>query len=123
MYRVIDEHRTREFAWGVNDCCLFVARVRDAMTGSDIESQILLQYQDQASAQSFIATYGDLKTVASKYLGEPVEGRAVRGDAVLVDGGLGDALGIWDGKVALCMGPRGLRELPRSEVRCVWRVR
>lgn len=120
MFAVIEDHKRREFAWGRNDCCLFVARVVDAMAGSAIEPQ--LTYGDEAGAMALIASHGGLKQAASVYLGEPVGGRAVRGDPVLIDGGEGDALGICLGAQVVAMGKGGLRYVPRAEILAVWRV-
>ncbi len=121
MYDVIAAHQGKEFAWGDNDCCLFVARAVDAMTDSSLELALSQAYWDEPSALAFIAVSGDLETAVSDYLGPSTKDRATRGDVVLVDGGLGDALGICTGKSVVCMGPKGLRELSRDEIKAVWR--
>lgn len=120
MFTVADEHQGRSFEWGVNDCCLFVARCVDAMTDSDLEAQILSRYSDEASALRFIAEYGSLQAAVSHYLGEPVTRSPQRGDACLIHGGEDYALGICLGGVIAAMGPTGLRHLPLSEVIKVW---
>lgn len=120
LFGVIEEHRNRPFAWSADYCALFVARCVDAMTDSDIELSLLAQY-DEGSAKRFAAR-GDLASAVTEYLGQPVEGRAVRGDVVLVDGGEGAALGICLGSKVVAMGASGLRYLPRAEIKLRWVV-
>ena len=122
MFSVIDAHQSVSFEWGVNDCCLFATRVIDAMTDGDIAEQILTRYHDEPTGKALIAEYGSLQAVTTHYYGEPSSERPTRGDLVLVDGGLGDALGICVGGYVLCMGPDGLRKLPRSEIRACWKT-
>ena len=122
LFAVADEHQDRSFAWGVNDCCLFVARCIDAMTDSDLEAQILSRYSDVDSARAFVLEYGLLSVAVSHYLGEPVTRSPQRGDAVLIHGGEDYAVGICLGSQIAAMGPTGLRMLPLSEVIKVWPV-
>jgi hypothetical protein len=123
MFAVIDEHRARKFVWGADDCCFFVARVIDAMTDSTVEAQLYELYGDEGGAIRFIAQHGGMREAVSSVLGPASEGRAVRGDAVLVDTGDGQhALGICLGRAVVAMGPTGLKELPRSDVLAVWKV-
>jgi hypothetical protein len=120
MFEQMELHKHREFQWGVNDCCLFVARVIDSMTDSDLVTVLQAAYSDERSALKFIAFHGDLASAVSAYLGEPVVRRPVRGDAVLFDGGEGDALGICIGTSVVAVGPTGLRIVPRPDIRKVW---
>jgi hypothetical protein len=122
LYRVIDEHADRPFAWGVNDCCLFVARAWDAMTGSQLEQQLGEIYGDERSGLRFIVAHGDLQGAVSEFLGPPQDVRATRGAAVLFEGGEGDAVGICRGLDIVSMGPRGLQVNPRgdAQIRAVW---
>jgi hypothetical protein len=119
---VIAAHKDREFAWGESDCCLFVARCIDAMTDNALAYLIREQYRDEASALRFIATHGSLQAAVSRYLGDASVGRAVRGDAVLIEGGEGDAVGICLGTQVVAMGPKGLRYVSRTEIKAVWKV-
>lgn len=121
LFDVIEAHRTRAFEWGKNDCCLFVARCIDAMTDSQLESSLASRYSDEVSALQFIRDSGGLQSAVSSYLGEPAQGRATRGDVVLIDGGQGDAVGVSLGSKTIAMGPTGLMVL-RTAVKAVWRV-
>jgi len=120
LYDVIEAHAERTFVWGSDDCCLFVARGIDAMRDSEIEAGLRDLYTDERSAMKLIASHGGLAGAVSAVLGEMQQVRAVRGDAVLIDGGDGDALGICLGPQVVAMGPSGLRMVPRSEIRGVW---
>lgn len=122
LLEVMADHERREFVWGQDDCCLFVARCIDAMTGSEVETAIAAEYDDEPSALRLIAKHGGLAGAVIHFLGEPVEVYAGRGDVVLIDGGEGDALGICLGSHIIAMGPDGLRRVPRKEILKVWRV-
>lgn len=121
MFGVMTDHQGRSFEWGVNDCCLFVARTIDAMTGGDVEARISVVYRDERSAFALMAKHGGLFETATHFLGEPTEERAVRGDAVGFDGGEGQALGICIGSTIVAMGKAGLMSLPRSAILKVWK--
>lgn len=122
LHAIIESHRTRQFEWGSNDCCLFVARVVDAMTGSTHEEKLLQMYSSERTALEFIAPHGSLSNTVSVFLGPPSNARATRGDVVLFDGGEGDAVGICTGPMIVGVGPDGLRSVPREEIRQVWRI-
>lgn len=122
LHEVIEAHQSREFAWGENDCCLFASRCVDAMQGNAITYLIRERYHDEATAVRFIAEYGGLAEAVSRYMGDPTNQRATRGDVVLIDGGEGDALGICLGAKVVAMGPTGLRYVPRAEIKTVWKV-
>ena len=123
MFDVIDAHIHKDFAFGSADCSLFVARVVDAMTDSTYEQQLGESYQDERTAIRLIAEQGGMQAAVSAFLGPIAEGRPMRGDVMLFDGGEGDAVGIWDGKDIVAMGETGLRRVPRSEMKAFWAVR
>jgi hypothetical protein len=122
LAQVIREHADREFAWARADCCLFIARSIDAMTDSDLETRLSVLYQDEVGGLRLIADHGSLEGAVSQFLGESVEEFANRGDAVLIDGGEGDAVGICIGLHVVAMGPQGLQKLPRTVIRKAWRT-
>ena len=123
MFGVIDAHIHRQFAFGGSDCSLFVARVVDAMTDSTIEQQLIDAYTDERTALRFIADKGGMLQAVCSFLGSVAEGRPMRGDVVLFDGGEGDSVGIWDGAYIVSMGEDGLRKVHRSELKVFWAVR
>jgi len=122
MWLAIEDHANTEFVWGVNDCCLFVARVVDAMTDSDLETDLNASYADEETALAYIASFGSLEAAVSSYLGQPEPGRPLRGDVVLIDGGAGPALGILVGGHIAGMGPNGFVYLPRGEALQRWAI-
>jgi hypothetical protein len=121
MHAVIDAHRCRPFAWGDNDCCLFVARVVDAMTDSEYERAILEHYRDEETGRALIGKHGGMLGAVTAFLGDPVPQRAARGDVVLIDGGEGEALGICMGRDVVAVGESGLRAIPRKDALKVWK--
>ncbi len=120
MFEVQAAHAVAPFAWGVNDCCLYVARTLDAMTGSDLESRILAEYHDEASARALIARHGSLAAAVTHFLGEPQDVRATRGDVVEIDHDGDPAVGICFGADVYAMGPGGLQKIGRECIRRVW---
>lgn len=119
LFDVIDAHRKREFAWNGDYCALFVARGLDAMHGTSFETSLLARF-GEGEAKRF-AVAGDLAAAVTEYLGQPVDGRAQRGDVVLVNAEEGEALGFCLGSKVVVMGAEGLRYLPRSDIKKVWR--
>lgn len=122
MWLAIEDHSDAEFLWGVNDCCLFVARVVDAMTDSGFELELASQYSDEESALSYIASHGSLEAAVTYHLGATAEGRAIRGDVVLCANEGTPCLGICVGGTVACVGQTGLRFLPRSEIIARWAI-
>ena len=92
------------------------------MTDSDLETRLSVRYSDERGALRMIADAGSLEAAASAFLGESCEDFASRGDAVLIDGGHGDAVGICIGMYVVAMGPQGLHRLSRDEIRKTWHV-
>lgn len=121
MYGQFDLHADRAFEWGQNDCCLFVARVVDAMCDTDLEVRIGREYSDETTALRLIHLHGSLADAVSVYLGQPVEARATRGDPVMVRGEVDHAMGICSGLYVVAMGQGGIMQIPRSEILKVWK--
>ena len=122
LFDVATDHMERPFAWGKDDCCLFVVRAVDAMTDSQLEATLGELYQDEAGALQLIQTRGDLKGAVSEFLGSPVSERAKRCDVVLFEGGTGHAVGICFGAEVRAMGPQGMQRIRREEIEplAVW---
>lgn len=122
MYEAIYAHLGRAFDWGVNDCCLFAARVVDAMCDSQYEQKILEKYTDEASALAFIAEYGSLANAVSSIIGTPAQGRAHRGDVVMIHVNERDVLGICVGRDIAIKSTGGVDYAPRSLAKVFWRI-
>jgi len=123
MFSVIDAHINSPFEWGMNDCCLFVARVVDAMCGTKHEVELSKHYSDEASALLYIEQSGGIGKAVETYIGQSkTEGRPKRGDVVLFNGDNGETLGICLGQVIAAMGQDGVVHADRSSVICYWSI-
>jgi len=123
LYEQIDSHLHRSFVWGDNDCCLFAARVVDAMCDGDHEMVLREKYQDEASALEYISRSGGSAPAVDEFIGShKVEGRPMRGDVVLFDGANGETLGICAGRYVAAMGTDGVVFADRPKVICYWSI-
>jgi len=122
MWAQVEDHSDAPFAWGINDCCLFVARVIDAMTETSHELELASQYTDEETALAYIASYGSLEAAVSSHLGQPEPGRPLRGDAVICTNNGNPCVGICVGSNVACMGQNGLVFLPRKDITTRWEI-
>lgn len=87
----------RSFRWGKHDCCQFVARCVEAVTGRDY-TEIFPDYRNRSEAGLIISKYQDLKGLLTAAFGESAHpSKAQMGDPVLIDFGRGP-------QPAVCMG-------------------
>lgn len=99
LYREVEIQKGEAFAYGKNDCCSFVARCIDAMTGDNLAEMLTHCYHDARSAKRFLRAEGGMELAVSSFLGDSVPGHnARRGDACLVEVEDGPGVGI-------CLGP------------------
>lgn len=143
LEQAIATARTREFAWGTHDCCLFPCDAVLAMTGVDLARGIRGRYRSLRGALRILRSAGGLESlavaIAARHrLAEIAPGLARRGDIVLVDVGTSTAgcyrleLGPGDpsclavvglaGTDALGAGRSGLVEVPMPFWRRAWRI-
>lgn len=122
MWSTIEQHQSTAFVWGENDCCLFAAKVVDAMCDSEFEKQLKEKYNDQDSAIRYIVEEGGMEKAVSGYLGESKTGRAQRGNVVLFEGALGETLGICIGSTIAAVSDSGVIYMPRSATICYWTI-
>jgi hypothetical protein len=122
MWSTIEQHQSKPFAWGDNDCCLFSAKVVDAMCDSTFAEKLKEKYHDQDSAIKYIVEEGGIEAAVSNYLGKSKTGRAQRGDVVMFDGSLGDTLGICVGNTIAAVSESGVIYMPRSVTICYWTI-
>jgi hypothetical protein len=120
MWETIEAHEGRAFAWGVDDCCLFAARVYDAMHDTHHAEALAARYHDEASALEYIETQGGIGPAVCEYLGEMRRTRPMRGDVVLVENAGREMLGICTGRAVAALGPDGPVTLPKASVMGVW---
>lgn len=122
MWSAIQACDGQRFAWGKLDCCLFAAKVVDAMTGRDFTGALQQRYGDKRGAVRFLREEGGLSDAVTAYLGEPAPGRALRGDVVLFDSPNGDCLGICVGGSIAAISSAGLLYLPLNHQIRRWAI-
>jgi hypothetical protein len=121
--------QVKPFEWGTFDCCMFAADAVLALTGVDLAADFRGKYSDEAGAQAFIATYGDLAALVSaktadKDMAEINLKFAQRGDLVLVNNADRQTLGLvgLDSRFVLCTTKLGLVSIPMSHWLRGWKV-
>jgi hypothetical protein len=118
------------FAWGSNDCALFVADTVEAMTGEDPAAG-LRGYDSEFGAQRTMMEFcgGGIEAVMAEIaeiadLSQVPPAFARRGDVVLVECAVnGHALGLigMDGQVCY-LAPAGMQTAPASAAQRAWRI-
>src|SRR5690606_24088577 len=58
FFELIRDARTRPFAWGDHDCCLFAADVIRALTGVDVAADLRGRYSTAIGAKRVITREG-----------------------------------------------------------------
>jgi hypothetical protein len=123
LYEQIEAHASRAFCWGANDCCLFAARVVDAMCDSTHEATLSAKYNDEQTAIDYIGRSGGIASAVDTFIGEhKVKGRPIRGDVVLFDNENGETLGICLGQKIVAMGHNGVVYVRSPKVICYWSI-
>lgn len=102
LERFLNERRSKPFAWGSNDCCLFACDAVSAITGIDLAASFRGKYASAAKAYKVIRTFagGGLRELADKVAEQhaiaahefPLLAR--RGDVALFETAHGATLGI-----------------------------
>jgi hypothetical protein len=121
------------FAWGENDCALFVADGIEAMTGVDIAADFRGRYHSEAEALDLIReiTGGEAVADAAAWCADKFGMRewlhplcAQRGDMVtLADAGrVISGLVHLNGRHIVAVGEMGLKRLPISAALRAWHV-
>lgn len=110
------------FAWGSNDCCTFAAGAVEALTGENPMADVG-PYDSEMAAARLILRAGDLRALASQFLGAPVPPlMAAVGDVVLLMNEGRELLGVCNGVNALGPGPDGIVALEMSAALAAWKI-
>ncbi|MNX99726.1 hypothetical protein D3C86_1321920 [compost metagenome] len=110
------------FAWGSNDCCTFAAGAVEALTSVNPMAEVA-SYNSEIAAARLILRAGDLRTLASQFLGDPVPPlMAAVGDVVLLMNEGRELLGICNGVNALAPGPSGVVALEMTAATAAWKI-
>lgn len=120
LWAEVDACASLSFEYGTHDCCTFVARAVEAMTGESIVAPLAERYQDKRTALHFIAAEGGLEQAVSVFLGTPELGWPRRGDVALVGTEDGPGLGVCIGELVACAHD-GIAYIP-STFTTVWRI-
>lgn len=135
LHEFVCSRLTLQFAWGSNDCALFVADAINAMTGTDLGTGLRGAYTSLAGAVTQMAkltgkTGASVEDVAIYFASHASMTEcknslfARRGDVVLFDGSDGPAMGICalDGRNALFVSQTGLNQMSVRQCRRAWHV-
>jgi GMP synthase-like glutamine amidotransferase len=122
-----DAAQSRAWEWGVHDCCVFVARMVDAISINSYADQLQRKftYSSEAEAAALVKAGGGLRLMVSAYLGDEVPwGRACMGDVVLtLDGAGTEVLGMCEGSQVLVAAARGgVIPIPFGRSIAAWKV-
>lgn len=113
----IERTRLQPFEWRKNDCCAFVCRCVQAITGQDFFAGF--EYRSGMSALRLLAREGGILSICSRFLPEGNPPFARRGDVVMT---ARTSIGICTGKYAMVPGEFGLIPIRRSAWLRAWRV-
>lgn len=117
----ISEKRKEPFAWGSNDCLLFIAKAFERLTGTNIYEEYL-GYTTEEGAKEILNANNGVQGILTKHFGGGHRDilSAKRGDIALLKlpeftAGLIDD----SGRYALVVSPQGLL---RKKIENVWRI-
>lgn len=123
MWLAIKDSEDEHFEWGKHDCCLFSAKVVDAMSDSNFLQKLLNSYSDDKSALEFIKSFGSLREATASFLGaEAPLSFMQRGDVVLFDNDGRETLGICIGSTIASVGETGAVVVAKSHAICRWSI-
>lgn len=124
LFATIEKVSNESFAYGKNDCCLFAARVVDAMTGTEYAKKLAEMYHDERSALAYINSFGSIQEAVKDWLGEPTNLAFVqRGDVVLFNNEGRETLGICVGDRIVSVAETGVAYVPMEQAICTWKVK
>lgn len=112
LLEVFESAQGRRFRWGRHDCCQFVARCAEAVTGEKRHA-LFPRYRTRLSAEEILAGHGGIEGLLTRAFGDPVHpSRASAGDVVLIDMGQGPQPAICMGLNSYAPGMRNLTHRP-----------
>lgn len=115
--------RQREpFAWGSQDCCLFVCDCIEAMTGHDPAADVR-GYHTAREAAELVQRLGGMRAIgASRFGAEIAPALAQVGDVGLVEQDGRESLALCGGSHWVAVGEGGLVALPMNAALAAWRA-
>lgn len=125
LLEFIDAYRYKEFAYGINDCCLFVADYVHAVSGVDHAESWRGTYNDARGARDIIGTNGGYEKIFDDALPgcrvDPLT--TVDGDIVLYNLDNRVTAGIRIGHWCATPAKTGLSLVPCNVVFAAWRLK
>lgn len=117
---VLDDAQFRRFEWGVHDCCEFIARCSEAVTGCNFRAAFPA-YHSETEALELLEQHGGMRGLLSAAFGEPRPPEDARGgDIVLIDTNLGEQPALCLGRECCAPGAKGLVIVSKFGARCAW---
>jgi hypothetical protein len=118
------------FSWGSNDCCVFASASVEAITGTNpmasfeaYGAELGPKRQALKRLLRRIGKTGDLRTLATAYLGAPVSPlMAGVGDVVLVFNEGREMLGVCNGVNVIAPGQSGIVALGMDAATAAWKI-
>lgn len=133
FHQFLVERARAPFAWGTNDCALFVADGIEAITGVDIAADFRGKYHTEQEAFDLIREITGGETIAAAaawcaakfgMLETPTPLYAQRGDMVVLpdEDRLIAGLVHLNGRDIVAVGENGLKRIPLAAATRAWRV-
>ena len=131
LAKILADRLDAPFVWGTNDCCLFACDAIRAMTGHDPAEWFRGRYAKKESAYKLLKEFARGEILATTELitqelgmREVQPAFAKRGDVALIEGGLGQTLGVIDltGMNVAAPGAGGLEFFPIQKIIKAWSV-
>lgn len=123
----LEEKRNEPFGWAHNNCCFFACDWLAMLTGNDPAVDYRERITSPLTAARVLESDGGVDGIASTICAQrgwqEVDVRlAQRGDAVLIDIGAGDTLGVCAGKDSWFAGESGVARVATLRCRKAWRI-
>lgn len=124
LFSSINELEKEPFEWGKMDCCMFSARIVDAMCDTSYAIDLAKEYDNEKSALTYIKSFGSIKEAVSSWLGEPSDKTIYtqRGDVVLFENDGRETLGVCVGSTIVSTGEFGIVHTPVYNALYRWAV-
>ena len=123
---LVADRPQQPFAWGSQDCALFVADCVQALTGTDVAPPALRRHRTPRAALRSLRAHGGLHGIAQAALGTPIDPALAGVGDVLLTRPSAQAhhpmLAVCNGATAIAPGPFGLVSLDLAQVSHAWRV-
>lgn len=119
---LVSDRSCAPFSWGQNDCCLFAADARLAITGDDPAADER-GYTTEREAARLLKKLGGVRGIGAARFGvEIVPALAQVGDIAVVETGGRESLAVCGGDHWMAPGAEGIERLPLSSALIAWRV-